>query len=354
MMKKISFFKRVFAQLTVFLLVMQPGFACVDFILKCQDGTYINGRSLEFALTTPTHIEIHPRGESFQSYGPGAQKGLSWTSKHAYASLAAFDKGFVVGGFNEKGISFNALWFPDVKYPPSPSSSSPTVLDLADIGAWILGNFATVEEVKKALQQIQFYTHEIPELKQIPPLHIAMHDTEGESLVVEFIEGKMQLFDNPVGVLTNAPSLTWQLTNLRNYVNLTAVNSAPKFLDQMNILPTGQGTGLLGIPGDWTPPSRFVRIALFKQFIHQPEDGAEGANAAFHLLNTVDIPYGVVKAVDGKASDYTQWSSVADLTSKKLYVRTYGDLNIQTIDFSKENLDVGAKVRKIPIGAVPY
>jgi len=146
----------------------------------------------------------------------------------------------------------------------------------------------------------------------------------------------MKILDNPVGVLTNVPKLEWHLTNLRNYINLSAFNKDAVTFDGSVFTPTGQGTGLLGIPGDWTPPSRFIKIAILKNFVERAKTNNENINLALHLLNTVDIPYGVVRGANKNEYDYTQWVVVKDLSHQKLYYRTYRDLNIYSVDLRKE------------------
>ncbi len=326
--------------------------ACTDFILQCTDKASIVGRSLEFAPLLPTKVKIVPAGEAVKSQGPNNKNGLKWTSKYAYAGMKIFNR-IIFDGLNEKGLSVAALWFPDVKYPTVTEGSTDKVLAYEDLMRWLLGNFATVAEAKAALKEVQIYAHPLPEFDNaVVPIHLAVHDAQGASLVVEFLDGKIQLFDNTIGVLTNAPEFPWHQTNLRNYLNITPVGATQKTVDGSILQPTGQGTGLLGIPGDWTPPSRFVRTALFKQFLKQPATAADGVIAAIHLLNTVDIPYGTVREQPATNVDFTQWVVVKDLTNRKLYVRTYGDQNIQAIDVAQEIAALKTRSKEVSINRV--
>ena len=84
-------------------------------------------------------------------------------------------------------------------------------------------------------------------------------DTQGKSIVIEFIEGEMKIFENPLGIITNAPTFDWHMTNLRNYVNLSAVTIPNKKIEDLDFAALGAGSGMIGLPGDFTPPSRFVR-----------------------------------------------------------------------------------------------
>src|SRR5512135_2949672 len=123
-------------------------------------------------------------------------------------------------------------------------------------------------------------------------LHIAFHDAGGNNLVVEFISGEVKVYDNPIGVLTNRPEFPWQMNNLRNYVNLDAKDVDSKMLNGVKIEAMGVGSGMHGLPGDWTPPSRFVRVAYSLDAALKPKDAAGAVNLAEHLLNIVDIPKG--------------------------------------------------------------
>lgn len=313
-------------------VIPSMGSACTDFLITSEDKTSVVGRSMEFGQVLPMQIRIFPKGERFQSMAPNQQKGLAWTNQYAYVGLIFKPAQVVVDGFNEKGLSVGALWMPGTQYPNPSNQSSEAVLFFADVTAWLLGNFASIEESKEGLSRISIYAASIPGFAEIPPIHLSIHDASGKSAAVEFIEGKMKILDNPAGVLTNAPNLSWHLTNLRNYINLSALNVKEVNIDGTVLEPTGQGTGLLGIPGDWTPPSRFVKTAIFKQALKIPKNANETVLAAIHLLNTVDIPYGGIRDSKGTVFDYTQWIVVKDLTNKKLFYRTYGNQNIKGLD----------------------
>jgi choloylglycine hydrolase len=178
-------------------------------------------------------------------------------------------------------------------------------------------------------------------LPGVPPLHLAIHDRLGNHLVIEFIKGEMKVYDNPNTVLTNYPPLDWHLINLQNYIGLTALNSQAVQLKGMDLTGPGQGTGLFGIPGDWTPPSRFVRMTTLLHFAKQANNQMEGVNLAEHLLNAVDIPKGEIIARDGE-EDYTQWIVIKDLTNKLFYFRTYDNLCLKMIDLKKLNFNPNA------------
>lgn len=310
------------------------GFACTDFVVKAGDGSLVNGRSLEFAIDLQNSIEFFPKGENRTTYNPKKGKSFSWVSKYNYLAVTCFGADLVLDGMNEKGLTMGFLWLPGTDYPSVKADEMNKALDFVDFGAWVLGNFSSVAEAKEALKKTVVWGHPVPPLPGVPPVHIALHDATGAHLAVEFIKGEMKIYDNPNGVLTNAPPLDWHLINISNYLNLQALNANAIHFQNSVLTPPGQGSGLLGIPGDWTPPSRFIRASTFIHFAKQVSNGAQAVNLAEHILNTVDIPLGDVQA-DDKSEDYTQWVVIKNLTDKTFYFRTYNDLCLKKIDLTK-------------------
>ena len=192
----------------------------------------------------------------------------------------------------------------------------------------MLGNFATVDEVKAAVGDVVVWGETVPQLGSFAPLHYVVHDASGKSIVIEYVDGKLHVYDNTVGVLTNSPTYEWHIQNLRNYVNLTAVNAKPVKIGNVTYAGTGQGSGLHGLPGDPTPPSRFVMAAATAYLADKPKDAAEALIVAEHLINRVDIPKGLVRdySQGGKPmGDYTQWTTFRDHANKIYYWKTYND-----------------------------
>lgn len=331
--KRSVFMKKTILWITFLGVFHTVGFACTDFVLKSNDNNYVVGRSLEFAMILNTQAKLFEKGQSIQSRISNNQPGIKWVSKYSYVGMFVQPGDTVIDGFNDQGFSIGVLWMPGAKYPKIDTTTSlEKTIRFTDLSSWLLGNFSTVEEAKQGLSNIHVFADNVKGFSDIPPIHLSLHDAKGKSAVIEFLNGKMHVFDNPVGVLTNAPEFPWHLTNLRNYINLSAINARTVNIDGTVLAPTGQGTGLLGLPGDWTPPSRFVRAALFTQAIQPPKDAKEAVLAAIHLLNTFDIPYGTVRGSKDGDFDFTQWIVIKDLTNKKLYVRTYTNQNIQEID----------------------
>ncbi|MBP7074219.1 MAG: choloylglycine hydrolase family protein [Rhabdochlamydiaceae bacterium] len=337
----------------LFILPISSGWACTDLVIQTQDGAYINGRSLEFALPLKSKITLNPRGMKNQSKAPNNEKGLSWTSKYGYLSIDVLDEGLTTDGINEAGLSVGVLWFPGVEYPQPPSGLGSNAIVLQDVADWLLGNFSTTAEARTSLAKINIWAESIQSLG-IPPVHLAVHDAQGNHLVIEFVENRVIVTNNPNGVMTNFPKLEWHLTNLRNYINLSPLNAAPLTINGVMLAPTGQGTGLHGIPGDWSSPSRFVRASFFKSFAAPVATAALGINLMEHLLNTFDIPIGAVRADDNPADfEQTQWIVIKDLKNKVLYYRTYEDLTLRYIDLKKLDFSTGPNTQSILMESTP-
>jgi choloylglycine hydrolase len=316
------------------LLPLTTAWACTDILIDTEDDTFLNGRSMEFATPMHTKITLHPKGEA---------------SKYGYVALSCFDEGLTTDGMNEAGLSVGALWFVGAQYPQF-NPKHPNSIVLQDLGDWLLGNFATVEEAKVELPKIAVWAEPVSSIG-IPPIHIVLHDATGKSLVLEFINGKMEISENPGGVMTNAPELQWHLTNLRNYIHLSPLNADSITINSLDLQPTGQGTGLLGLPGDWSSPSRFVRASFFKAFASVPKTALAGVNLLEHLLNTVDIPLGTIRANPKSHYDLTQWIVIKDMTHKVLYYRTYENLTLRCIDLKKLDFSKQNKVHSFPMDA---
>jgi choloylglycine hydrolase len=176
------------------------------------------------------------------------------------------------------------------------------------------------------------------------PIHFSIYDASGTSAVLEFLEGNTQgqWQVNTVGVLTNAPPFESRLWNIGNYVGLSSVDAASITIGGTTYNPPGHGSGMRGLPGDSTPPSRFVRLLFQKQFATRPANSADASNLALHLLNTVDIPLGTSAAQREPSKgndDYTQWVVIKALTARTFSYRTADNPTLMQINF--DELDLG-------------
>ncbi len=338
--------------LTILLLLNTVAFSCSYFVLKAKDNTVVSGRSMEFPVDLKSQIVIIPAGITCDNRDAKGVQGLKWTTKYGFLGINAFDvNDAFVDGFNEKGLSISGLMYTGAKYQ---SAVPGKFLNLENLSFWVLGNFSNVEEVKKALADVYITGSNQKKLKDMG-LHIAITDTSGKTIVIEFIDGQAKVYDNPLGVMTNRPDFGWQMTNLRNYINLNADDKNNREICGVKIEPTGVGSGMLGIPGDWTPPSRFVRIALCKDAALEPNNAKEAVNLSEHLLNIVDIPKGVIKENPKPfitMYGYAQWVITKDLSNRVLYFKAYDDTSWKSVSLDKFDLKPGAARRWVQLDNV--
>jgi choloylglycine hydrolase len=242
---------------------------------------------------------------------------------------------------NEKGLAVGTFYFPTTAgYMPYAAADAGKTVAPWQVGSYLLENFATVEEVRQNIGKVVVPSVVFAAWDFAPPVHYVVYDPSGKSIVIEYLAGKLNVFDNPLGVVTNSPSFDWQMTNLRNYVNFSLNNVPPVKLGSVTLEPLGQGSGMLGLPGDFTPPSRFVRAVAFSVSVLQPKTGEDGILEIFHVLNDFDIPKGAAR--DGQKdehgnieADYTLWTSACDLKTMRFYFRTYQSSQIRMVDMTK-------------------
>ena len=345
---------RAAACLTAGLLLTVPALACTDVRLIAADGTPFTVRTMEFAADLQSDAVIMPRGRSFTSPGPKAS-GLTWTSKYGYVFMSAYGQPAVTDGLNEKGLGFGALYLPgETEYETVKAGEEGRALSNIQFGAWALGNFATVDEVRDAVKDVRVWAEFVPQLGSFSPLHYSFHDASGKSLVIEYVGGTVHVYDNKIGVLTNSPTYEWQIQNLRNYVNLTAENAAPVKLGNTTYAGTGQGSGLHGLPGDPTPPSRFVMAAATSYLADKPKDATAALTLAQHMIDRVDIPKGLVRdySQGGKPmGDYTQWTVFRDHANKVYFWRSYDDTGLKSLDLKTVDFSAGQPMRSLPVNS---
>jgi len=297
-------------------------------------------RSIEWAAERmDSRYVIVPRGHHFRSFTPDGTDGMEYTAKYGFAGVSVMTDELMVEGLNEKGLSAGLFFFPGYgSYKPyNPAGKSSTLSDFQFV-SWALANFATVDEVIEGSKRIDITGLD----KNIGTVHWRLADRTGREAVLEITGGELRFFDNPVGVLTNSPGFEWHLTNLCNYVNLRA-GSAENLLWNMGngmyeIKPVSGGSGMLGLPGDFTSPSRFIRIAMFKATSPVPAAGYEAMLQSFKLLEAMVVPIGAVADVHANSEKSTgmitstQFTTVSDLSGLKFYYRTMDNSQIRCID----------------------
>ena len=337
-----------------------PSDACTGISFNTQDGAQLQARTIEWGgFSLDSKLVIMPRGQQNTSFTPQGQNGLSWKNKYGAVGISVVKDPFIGEGVNEKGLAAGIFYFSGYGSLAAfnPKRAKKSVADV-ELVRWMLTNFATVEEVIKGLKKIDIVTIYPPQQGQETAStgHWRIADATGRSIVLEIENnGEHHIYENTVGVFTNSPSFPWQVTHLKNYVHLQAGDVKPVSYGKTTLSAFGAGAGMWGLPGDITPPSRFVRAFFYLHTAPTAPTAQAGVLQAFHILNNFDIPIGVEFAAGAKMPDLpsaTQWTSVTDMTQPSFYYRTMNNSQIRQVDLSQ--IDFGTvKAQVLPLDQMP-
>jgi choloylglycine hydrolase len=322
--------------------------ACTGISLTAADGSYIQARTIEWAYgALKSEYVIIPRGEALQSYTPTGTNGIKFKARYGVVGLAVVEREFIAEGINEAGLSAGLFFFP--RYGSYEAYESvDNALTLADLQVvqWMLTQCATIDEVMEAVKRVR-----IVALEKTSVVHWRIGEPSGRQVVMEIVEGKVGFYENEVGVITNAPGYTWQVTNLENYVNLRPGSAQSYKLGGVTLEPNGGSTAMHGLPGDFTPPSRFVRAAFFRNTAPTRATGLDTVLEAFHLLNNFDVPIAIENPAEHNLPSATQWTSAIDLSSRTIYYKTAYNSTIRSI--ALDNIDFArVKYASYPLDTV--
>lgn len=268
-----------------------------------------------------------------------------WKTKYAFLGVSLSGSTLFLDGVNEKGLAGGLLFLNACTWDKKENIEREgfTAINSGEIVTWILSNFESVSDIKENISKVAVTSDDIPSLGELGkgnPItaHYTFTDKMGESVVLEPTNhGHFRVFDNTVGVMTNDPTFDWHMTNLANYVQVQGFNKQQNNLNAKTVVtPISNGTGLLGLPGDYTSPSRFVRAAYLRNLIGEVSD-EEAPARLFSLLNSVWVPKGVERFTEDKDdSDFSSYMCAYDQNLGKLYLRVFN--HIDTMEFSLENV----------------
>ncbi|GAI90284.1 unnamed protein product, partial [marine sediment metagenome] len=200
--------------------------ACTSFIIKTKDGSPVYGRTLEWgAFDTKSDLVLVPHKITFTSELGGGKQGMTWKNKYGYVAINALKLPYYLDGMNETGLTIGALYLPGfAEYQTFKAGEESSTVNSLDLIGYILGQFKTVEEIKVALPQLRVvHNEDIDKLTGASmPLHYVVTDSAGNSIAIEYVDSKLNIYDNKIGVMTNSPTYDWHLLNLRNYTQLTS------------------------------------------------------------------------------------------------------------------------------------
>jgi choloylglycine hydrolase len=337
--------------ITALLLQAPAAQACTTILVTDASGRAYHGRTLEYSSLLPMDMTYFPAGTKVVSSTPAGNQGLTFDTKYpilgmSFPVLPSAKQVAFAEGINDQGVSFSANWLTGTD-SPTVGQDDARILAASDFGAWVLGNFKSVEEVKQAMTNGQTEIW-VPATKLDPkaplPLHYAINDKTGNSIVVEFTDGKVNIYDNPVGVMTNGPFFPWHLTNLQNYT-FSNVDKDTAQLGKLKIATQDGGIALSALPSAETSQGRFVKAAFYANYVRKAKTPDEAVTTPAHLMNNFDRPYDLtvdeaggtgdgVRA-EGASSEVTVWTTLQDLSRNLFYFRSIAAMNWAVIDMNK-------------------
>jgi choloylglycine hydrolase len=345
------FFSMAVAVIVLVGFSIPPASACTGIRIKPKDGSVIFARTLEFADDIHSNIIVIPREKEFVGTAPGDKSGLRWKTKHGIVGANAFDTPAIIDGLNEKGLAVGLFYFPGyAKYQEVKQEDAEKALAPWELGVYLLGGCANVKEAVAAARGVRVGEVVQKDMGFVPPCHYIVNDAGRRCVVLEYVNGELKVHDNPLAVMSNSPTFDWHITNLRNYVNLSVTNVPPVSVSGIKFPGFGQGSGMLGLPGDFTPPSRFIRAVAFSQSALPVATAQDGVLLGFHILNQFDIPKGAARGREhGKeVADYTLWTSASDLKNLRYYFHTFDNRHVRMIDLNKVDLDA-KEIKTVPM-----
>lgn len=301
---------------------------CTAMTLQTRRGDTFLGRTMDFSYPLDPELFIVPKGFLWNNVlnTHHFQNQYSFMGIGQDISPVTF-----ADGVNEIGFSAAVLYFPGYAHFASPESCGSAEIPLAatELVRFLLGFSASVEHAASLLDTISLVGIADAVTQSVAPLHWLMADTSGKCMVIEQTDTGLHILDNPIGILSNSPDFPWHMTNLCNYMKVEPRQQGEATWDSVKLTPFGQGAGTLGLPGDYTPPARFVRAAYHKSHIISPSSEKEAVTACFHIMESVSIPKGSV-ITDRQTYDYTQYTAFMNLSSKKYFFHTYDNPQIIT------------------------
>ena len=307
----------------------------------CFRGRYF-GRTLDLDRSYGETVTVTPRNSPLKfRHCPDLPR------HHAIIGMACVLDGYPLyyDGTNETGLSMAGLNFPGNAHYGMPIQGKDNVASFEFL-PWLLGQCDTVRQARPLLQRLQITSDAFRKDLPPTPLHWLLSDRQ-ESLVIEATADGLHLYDDPVGVLTNNPPFPSMMDHLRLYRGLSAQPSVNRFAPGVSLRSISNGMGAMGLPGDLSSPSRFVRAAFTKENAVILDGEDDCISQFFHILETVSQTRGCVRMEEG-GLEITVYTSCCDMQRGIYYYTTYGNRRIIAVDMHREDLD-GTELRSYPL-----
>ena len=304
---------------------------CTAATYKTKDFYF--GRTLDYEFSYGDEVTITPRNYVFDF-----REKEKIETHYAIIGMAYVTENYPLyyDAINEKGLGIAGLNFVGNAYYREKIEGKDNIAQFEFI-PWILSQCASVAEAKKLIEKINLTNVQFNEKLPLAQLHWIISDSN-ESITVESVKEGIKVYPNPVGVLTNNPPFNQQMFELNKYMQLSNKSPENRFSKELNLEKYSRGMGAIGLPGDLSSQSRFVRVAFVKMNSKSADTEEESVSQFFHILNSVDQQRGCCELDDGKY-EITIYTSCCNASKGIYYYTTYNNHQITAVDMNKEDLE---------------
>lgn len=308
---------------------------CTAITYQTKDSYF--GRNLDYEVSFGEQVVITPRNYRWKYKCIPKPK-----CRYAMMGMAVVEDGYPLyfDAVNEKGLAIAGLHFVgNAYYGPSSEEKSENKFHIApyELIPFILSQCDSIAQAKQLLADVRFTAIPFNERLGLSPLHFMLAE-KGSSIVVEPVKEGVKVYENPVGVLTNNPPFPYHLTNLNNYMNITPKVPQNRFSEDLPLEVYSRGMGAIGLPGDVSSMSRFVRAAFVRANSVSGDSEAESVNQFFHILGSVEQVRGCVRLENG-ANEITTYSCCCNLDKGIYYYHTYDDSRVRAVEMHRADLE---------------
>ncbi|MBP3538355.1 MAG: choloylglycine hydrolase [Oscillospiraceae bacterium] len=310
---------------------------CTAATYKTKDFYF--GRTLDYEFSYGEEIVVTPRNYPFSLRAMGRME-----RHYAMIGMAhvALDYPLYYEAVNEKGLGMAGLNFVGNTVFNEPTAGKDNIEQFELIN-WVLGQCANLAEARQLLTRLNLTGEGLSDTLPAAQLHWLIADRSG-AITVEALAGGLRIYDNPVGVMTNNPPFDQQLMWLNNYMGLTPKEPENRFAAALDLQPYSRGMGALGLPGDVSSTSRFVRAAFTRLNSKSGDSDEESINQFFHILGAVEQVRGCDE-LPGGTYEITLYTSCCNADKGVYYYTSYENHQISGVDMHKEDLDAAEIVR---------
>ncbi len=301
------------------------------------------GRTLDLSYSYKESVTVTPR-----KYRIGFRCGKQMTSHHAIIGMAYVSDGFPLyyDAVNEYGLAMAGLNFPGNAYYGEPMPKKTNIASF-ELIPWLLGQCRTVDECRKLISSLNIVNTPFKDDLPPSPLHWIITDKK-EAVTLEQTKEGLKLYDNPYGVLTNNPPFDFMEYYIANFRGISKGPSENRMAENLSVPVYCDGMSAIGLPGDYSSASRFVKAVFVSQNALEFDTDEESVENFFHMLDSVKMPKGCVLSEDGRY-DYTVYLSCMNLDTGVYFYSTYENRGIIGVNMHSSSLD-GEELTSYPLG----